>query len=196
VPIADPTPLIVDDTRRPVLEAVQNRRSHSQVTAIAPSHAELLPLVAAAARAADHASLRPWRLIELREHARDRLGQAFVEAAGLEGDAARKQAAKPLRAALLIAIVASRRPSEKVEVWEQDAAAAGVAHLLTLLLGEAGWGVMWRTGPHTRADAVHRMHGLSESEQLLGWLYVGAVPFDCKPVPRAPIDASEHLSAL
>ena len=179
-----------------MLDAVQNRRSRSQVTAIAPSHAELLPLVAAAARAADHAALRPWRLIELRDDARDRLGQAFVEAAGLTGGAAFKQAGKPLRAGLLIAIVACRRPSEKVEEWEQDAAAAGVAHLLTLLLSEAGWGVMWRTGPHTRADAVHRVHGLTETEQLLGWLYVGAVPDDCKPVRRAPIDASEHLSAL
>ncbi|TDW29489.1 nitroreductase [Cryobacterium psychrophilum] len=179
-----------------MLEAVRTRRSHSQVTAIAPSHAELLPLVAAAARAADHASLRPWRLIELRGDARDRLGQAFVQAAGLTGDAALKQAGKPLRAGLLLAIVACRQPSEKVEEWEQEAAAAGVAHLLTLLLSEAGWGVMWRSGPYTRADAVRRMHGLRDSEQLLGWLYVGAVPADCKPAHRTPIDPNEYLSAL
>src|SRR5680860_709953 len=63
-----------------VLKAVANRRSHSKVTAEAPTRAELLPLVAAAARAADHAGLRPWRLVELRGDARERLGDALVTA--------------------------------------------------------------------------------------------------------------------
>ncbi|HEY0261298.1 MAG TPA: nitroreductase family protein, partial [Lacisediminihabitans sp.] len=110
------------------------------MTSEAPAHDQLLPLVEAAATVADHGSLRPWRLIELRGEARARLGSAFVEAAGLDADGGAKLAAKPLRAPLLIAIVAVHRQSFKVEEWEQDAAASGVAHLLSLLLDEAGWG--------------------------------------------------------
>ncbi len=53
--------------------------------------------------------------------------------------------------------------------------AAGVAHTLSLLLDEAGWGVMWRTGGHTRSPQVAALHGLGPNEQLLGWLYVGGV---------------------
>jgi nitroreductase len=45
------------------LEAVRARRSWSKVTEEAPTHAELLTLVSAAGRVADHSSLRPWRLI-------------------------------------------------------------------------------------------------------------------------------------
>ena len=41
-------------------------------------------------------------------------------------------------------IVAVHQPSVKVHDWEQDAAATGVAHMLSLLLDEAGWGVFWR----------------------------------------------------
>ncbi|MBB5639717.1 nitroreductase [Cryobacterium roopkundense] len=166
------------------------------MTAEAPTQAELLPLVAAAARAADHASLRPWRLIELRGEARERLGDAFVTASVCTDEDAAKLRRKPLRAPLLVAIVACRRDDTPVQVWEQDAAAAGVAHLLSLLLGAAGWGVMWRTGPLVRAKSVRLVHALAPSEELLGWLYVGGVPADCTAGNRAVIDPCDYLSAL
>ena len=175
---------------------VAARRSYSRVTPDAPSHEELLPLIAAAGRVADHSSLRPWRVIELRGDARLRLGRAFAKDAKLTGEAAGKLAAKPLRSSLLLAIVAVRTRSEKVPGWEQDAVASGVAHILSLLLHDAGWGVIWRTGHHTRSKAVHRMHGLGKNERLLGWLYVGGIPEDGKEGHRKPIDAERFLSVL
>ncbi|MDY7541371.1 MULTISPECIES: nitroreductase family protein [unclassified Cryobacterium] len=188
------------------LEAIGGRRSFSAVTADAPTHEALLPLVAACARVADHGALRPWRLIELRGDARTRLGAAFVAAsarlaaeAGAEPPSAAdlaKLAGKPLRASLLIAVVASHRESDKVEAWEQDVTAAGVGHALSLLLTHAGWGVMWRTGALTRTPEVHRLHGLTESEDLLGWLYVGGVPTGAKPGVRLPVDPAVHLTVL
>ncbi|MEB0002893.1 nitroreductase family protein [Cryobacterium sp. RTC2.1] len=188
------------------LEAIGGRRSSSAVTPDAPTHDDLLPLVAACARVADHGALRPWRLIELRGDARTRLGAAFAAAsarlaaeAGAEPPSAAelaKLAGKPLRASLLIAVVASHRESDKVEPWEQDVTAAGVGHALSLLLTHAGWGVMWRTGAFTRTAEVHRLHGLTESEELLGWLYVGGVPSGAKPGVRLPIDPAAHLTAL
>ncbi|MFD4420625.1 nitroreductase family protein [Agromyces sp. NPDC058484] len=159
------------------LEAALLRRSSSKVTDAAPDDEALMILLEGAARVADHASLRPWRLIALRGSARERLGAALVGAAGAEGDAATKLAGKPLRAPLLLAVVVVTTPGHaKVPEWEQEASASGVAHLLSLLLDEAGWGVMWRTGPHTRHPLVADMHGLAANERLLGWLYVGGVP--------------------
>ena len=175
---------------------VAARRSHSRVTQEAPTHEELLPLVAAAGRVADHSALHPWRLIEMRGDARDRLGRAFAKDAKLHGSAADKLAAKPLRAPLLIAVVAVRTTSSKVPGWEQDAVASGVAHLLSLLLHDAGWGVIWRTGEHTRSRAVHRMHGLAKNERLLGWLYVGGIPDRDKEAPRKPLDPERFLTVL
>jgi len=161
----------------------------------APDDAELVRLIELAATSADHGALRPWRIIALRGEARERLGQAFVEASGLDGNAAEKLAAKPLRAPLLLAIVVSPKPSIKVPEWEQEAAASGVAHTLSLLLDDAGWGVMWRTGIQVRSDAVHRMHKLAPGERLLGWLYVGS-RLEGTPKPRPPLDAASHLSTL
>ena len=179
-----------------VLDAVSRRRSHSKVTAAAPTREQLLPLIAAAGGVADHASLRPWRLIELRDDARVRLGEAMVVASGLDDESGAKLAAKPLRASLLIAVVAVHQPSFKVEKWEQDATAAGVAHMLSLLLAEAGWGVMWRTGHLTRTQPVREMHRLAENEELLGWLYVGGLPDDAKDGAKRSINPEEFVTAL
>ncbi|GAA1546753.1 nitroreductase [Microbacterium ginsengiterrae] len=172
-------------------DAVLARQSWSKLTQEAPTREELLPLVAAAGRVADHSSLQPWRLIELRGDDRLRLGAAIAEA---NGDL--KPSSKPLRASLLIAVVVSFRPSEKVPRWEQEAVASGVAHVLSLLLDEAGWGVIWRTGGHTRTAAVAAAHGLTENEELLGWLYVGGKPDGKRPGRRKPVDAESLLTRL
>jgi nitroreductase len=176
--------------------ALRQRRSHSSVTDAAPTKRELLPLIEAAASVADHGSLRPWRVIALRGDARARLGRALADAAGLEGSAAEKLAAKPLRAPLLLAIVVSPKPSHKVPLWEQEAVASGVAHALSLVLDEAGWGVMWRTGLFARSGAVHRMHELAPDETLLGWLYVGGKPGKAKSGRRKAVNAKDFLTTL
>ncbi|WP_394552833.1 nitroreductase family protein [Agromyces sp. MMS24-JH15] len=175
-------------------EAALARRSSPKVTDASPDDAELADLVEAAARVADHAALAPWRVVALRGAARERLGAALAEASGLEGVAADKLAAKPLRAPLLVAIVARVAEHPKVPAWEQEAVAAGVGHLLSLLLDDAGWGVMWRTGPYTRHPEVAAVHGLAEGEHLLGWLYVGGRPGDERRERRgAPVAAGRLL---
>lgn len=173
------------------LDAVRARQSWSKVTDEAPSRDELLALVAAAGRVADHSSLRPWRLIELRGSDREVLGAAIAKA---QGDSS--PSTKPLRAPLLIAVVASYRKSEKVPRWEQEAVASGVAHVLSLLLDEAGWGVLWRTGHYTRSKAVSKVHGVGKDEELLGWLYVGGKPAGKKPGRRKTVDARKLVTRM
>lgn len=173
------------------LDAARARRSMSKVTDEAPTHEELLDFVAAAGRVADHSSLRPWRLIELRGADRERLGRAINKAEGHKG-----VSSKPMRAPLLIAVVVSHRKSPKVPPWEQEAVASGVAHLLSLLLDEAGWGVIWRTGHYTRAKAVAKAHGLEKNEALMGWLYVGGKPERTRPERPRTIDAADVVSRM
>ncbi|MDP9028392.1 MAG: nitroreductase family protein [Actinomycetota bacterium] len=179
----------------PVAEALRHRRSYPSVGSTAPTTRELLPLIEAAGSVADHGSLHPWRVIALRGSARDTVGAAMADAAGLEGSSAEKLAAKLRRAPLVLAVVVSPKPSLKVPDWEQEAVASGVAHALSLVLDEAGWGVMWRTGLQTRAQLVHAAHRLAPNERLLGWLYVGAKP-PSKSGRRATIKAKDYLTTL
>lgn len=139
-----------------------------------PDDRELQVLLRSVVTVADHDALRPWRLITLRGDDRLRLGEALDAAAGTTR-APGETNPKPLRAELLIALVASQIEHPKVPLWEQTATAAGAAHLLSLALSEAGWGVMWRSGIHTNAEPVRAAHGVAEDELLMGWLYVGDV---------------------
>lgn len=158
----------------PVLEAMATRRSVSKVGPQTPTDEELLELLAAVTPVSDHKARRPWRLITLRGDDRLRLGQALDEAAGTEREPGEINP-KPLRAELLIAIIASPVWHPKVPEWEQHATAAGAGHLLALALWQAGWGVMWRTGIFANHPAVHAVHGLAKHEHLMGWLYVGDI---------------------
>lgn len=179
---------------RPALSALRQRRSHSHVTETAPDSTELLRLLEAMSSVADHSNLRPWRIIEIRGDARAKLGKALAKANGTSKE---KGIAKATRAPLVLAIVVSPRKSSKVPYWEQESVASGVAHYLSLLLHEAGWGTMWRTGEAARSKAVRKSHSLEKREQLLGWIYVGGIPDrDKKRKRRGPLDARRHLSVM
>lgn len=177
---------------RPAAQAMLNRRSVSRVSEHAPNDEELAGFVQAAASVADHASLRPWRLITLRGSERDILARALNKAHNKPG-----LSSKPTRAPLLIAVVADYRKSSKVPEWEQLATASGVAHLLSLVLDEAGYGVMWRTGDVVEKKAVRRAHRLKKNQQLLGWLYVGEkLPRKKPQAARKEVSLKKVLTTL
>jgi len=183
----------------PVLEAMASRRSVSKVGPETPTDAELAKLLAAVTPVADHKSLRPWRLITLRGDDRMRLAAALDEASGEVREPGVVNP-KPFRAELLIAVVASPTWHPAVPEWEQHATAAGAGHLLSLALWRAGWGVMWRTGLLVNAPAVRAIHGLTDTERLMGWLYVGSIDESfaerLKSSSRPALDPHPFLSAM
>ena len=176
----------------PVFQAMTQRASQSKVTDEAPTHEELQRLMSVLNTVPDHSRLRPWRIIELRGTDREVLGRAMAKTRDMSVE---KGIAKATRAPLVLAIVVSPEKSNKVPYWEQEAVASGVAHYLTLLLAEAGWGTMWRTGDRTRSTTMRKAHKLTDGEELLGWMYVGGVPDkQQKPKPRKPLDMQQHLT--
>lgn len=175
---------------------IRARRSTAPITEQAPSDAELAGYLQLAAHSPDHAGLRAWRLVTVRGDARLRLGAALVAGYGdVPGTpAAAKTAGKPLRAPLLISIVASPVEHPKVPRWEQLAAIGALVATLQLVLFDAGYTAMWRTGPGVELAPVRELLGVAEHEQLLGWLYVGGTVPD--PTPSPEPDVTGKLSAL
>jgi nitroreductase len=178
-------------------EAIRRRRSTAPVTDAAPTDAQLYEYLALAAHSPDHASLRPWRLVPLRGSDRDRLGAALVAGFGdLPGSpAADRTAAKALRAPLLLSIVATPVEHPKVPRWEQLAAIATLVATLELVLFDAGWTAMWRTGPAVELAEVRRLIGVGDTEQLLGWLYIGGRT-ETGTLPLEDPDVGGKISAL
>lgn len=168
-------PSSIDIVADPVLHAISTRRSISKVEPVTPNDSDLREIIRTISSVADHKGLRPWRFIIIRGDDRHRLGAALDEAADVSRKPGERNE-KPLRAELLLALVASPSENPKVPSWEQHATAAGAGHLLELALWQAGWGVMWRSGALANEPAVRRLHRLEAGELLMGWFYIGAVP--------------------
>ncbi|MET7949111.1 nitroreductase [Micromonospora sp. NPDC005324] len=181
-------------TRDLVLEAILTRRSATRLTEPAPGREELLELVQAAATAPDHGRLRPWRLIVVEGNDRVLLGEA-LRCSASDPAQARRAAAKPRRAPLLLSIVFRPEPNHPmVPEWEQLAAVVAMVQTLLLLLHARGWGAIWRTGPVIEQPPVLEYLGLRQDERLLGWLYIGTRPDGPPAHPREPVDIQSRIS--
>ena len=134
------------------LEAVRARRSWSKVTDAAPTRAELLTLLSAAGRVADHSSMRPWRLIELRGSDRERLGRAINKAEGRQGLVV-QAAARP---------AADRRRRQLPQERQGAALGAGGGRLGRRARAESAAGRS-RLGRHLAHRPLHPQQGRREA---------------------------------
>ncbi|HEV2888549.1 MAG TPA: hypothetical protein VGX49_16685, partial [Jatrophihabitans sp.] len=96
---------------------------------------------------------------------------------------------------LLLSIIATPVEHPKVPGWEQLAATAALVATLELVLFDAGWTAIWRTGPGVGLPQVRQLLGVGDSEQLLGWLYIGGRT-EAGPDSRPDPDVSGKISAL
>ncbi|MDD0972574.1 nitroreductase family protein [Pseudomonas fontis] len=174
------------------LDALLNRVSVPRLVEPAPNAAQREALFQAASRAPDHGLLRPWRFLTIEGAARDKLGELLAEAVRAKGDATpaalEKAQAMPLRAPLLIVVIARLQDHFKVPKWEQKIAAGCAAHGILLAAYAQGIGAVWRTGELSYAPSVAKGLGLVAGEEVIGFLYVGTPLND----PReAPVLATE-----
>ncbi|CAM3906823.1 putative NAD(P)H nitroreductase YdjA [Pseudomonas reidholzensis] len=159
------------------LDALLNRVSVPRLTDPAPNAAQREALFQAALRAPDHGQLRPWRFLTVEGAARDKLGELFAAAVANKGDASQaaldKARAMPLRAPLLIVVIARLQDHFKVPKSEQLLAAGCAAHGILIAAHAQGIGAVWRTGDLAFDAHVHQGLGLEANEELIGYLYVG-----------------------
>lgn len=160
-------------------DLIIERNSHAKLSQPAPDGEDLAFIKQAALSAPDHARLRPWRFLQIDGEGRNALGQSFVEVAQAKGvtDAAKleKLAANPLRAPMIIVLVAKQIDHAKVPLIEQVASAACCGQNILLAAQARGFGAMWRTGEMAFDVHIHRKLGLANDEVLLGYIYVGTM---------------------
>lgn len=139
-----------------------------------------------AARAPDHALLRPWRYLVVEGDARQALGDLFAKACPDSASEQEIEKARraPLRAPMVIVGIATPKPHPKVPEVEQLMSAASGMSFLGLALQDAGFGVMWRTGGVAYHPDVLEGLGLEPGETVFGFLYTGTVSVEKPSVPR------------
>jgi nitroreductase len=162
----------------------------------APDDAALAQILAAGAAAPDHGRLRPWRFIVIRGPARARLGEVFAEALSRRTpdapDAAfAQERERPLRAPLLIAVVATiAKDHPKIPEIEQILSAGAAAQNILLAAHALGFGAKWLTGANAYDEHVRQALGLDPDDRLVSFIHIGTLAGEAPHVPHA--DASAH----
>lgn len=143
-----------------------------------PSAAELDRMLAIAARVPDHKKLAPWRFIVIEGEARARLGEAAAAACAAEDkeppspvrlDAERRRF---MRAPVVVAVVSALK-STAVPEWEQVLSAGASCFNMLLAANALGYDACWLTEWTAYSPGIHKALGLSGTERIAGFLYIG-----------------------
>ncbi|SOH92544.1 Nitroreductase [Monaibacterium marinum] len=183
------------EPRPQVMDFLLTRRSRPSktLTAPAPSHDALRPILEAAARTPDHGKLEPWRFIVLEGDALTRLAD-LTRTLG----AARAELVEKLdkvvhafaSATQIVAVVASPTPSDKVPQIEQHLSAGAVCLAMVNAALASGWGANWLTG-WMAMDAEWLQAGLSlkQDEFVAGFIHLGTETSAPPDRPRPDLSA-------
>ncbi len=148
------------------------------IAAPVPSGEELTAILTAAARVPDHGKLEPWRMLVLQRAALDRVAAAtfaWSKALGKDDEAAAKAAALFSGAPLMVAVIASPVPSEKIPALEQTFSAGNLCFGVLNVALASGWAATWQTGAMATDSAFLQANlGLTEREYVAGFVIIGS----------------------
>lgn len=159
-----------------------------------PDDVALRRILEAGVAAPDHGMLRPWRFLVVRDAGRARLGELFAafvrrQSATVSPEEIEKQRTAPLRAPLIIIVVARLETHHpKIPEVEQLAAVASATQNMLLAAHALGFAAKWATGRQAYDAQVKAGLGLGERDRIVGFLYLGSATGDYPTPPRAGLD--------
>ncbi|MBJ7446128.1 MAG: nitroreductase [Brevundimonas sp.] len=142
-----------------------------------PSREQVARILELGARTPDHGKLFPWRFVVLGADSRAKLAEAFTPLAQNQPqpDKARAVLGKLTAAPVTILVISSPVPSQKVPVWEQQLSAGAVCMNLEHAAAALGFSTSWITDWYSYdADALALL-GLTEGEQVAGFIHIGTL---------------------
>lgn len=152
------------------------RRSCAALQAPAPEGEALDVILKAALRVPDFQELRPYEFIVAKDGGLARLGAMMERAAIASGqppDIVKRAPKMPLRAPLVIVVVAKARDSVVVHPLEQQMTAGCAVMAMQMAAFAQGFGGIWRSGWAMFDPTLHAELGLAERDQIVGFLYLG-----------------------
>jgi nitroreductase len=179
------------------LEALHSRNSVTSLSEPVPTPEEMKMVFQAALRAPDHAWLRPWKFIQVTGEGRKKLGDAFLRTAtAVIGDLSealvKKAKNAPLRAPMVLVLIADITEHPKVPEIEQIISTGAAAQNMLLALHDLGYAAVWRTGKMAFNSEITKQMELPESNRVIGYLYVGTPTGRVKEIPK--LDMNKFVS--
>ena len=164
----------------PAMEMLLTRRSvvANNLGEPGPDARELQQILTAAARVPDHKKLVPWRFVLFEGEARAEFGKVLATACKEnEPDAGvgrlETEAARFLRAPVVIAVISSIVDKPGVPEWEQILSAGACCQNLLHAATALGYSAQWITEWYAFCDIVGSALGLGKNERIAGFIYIG-----------------------
>jgi nitroreductase len=181
------------------LEDRLSRRRSAPAQALStpgPSREQVARILELGARTPDHGKLFPWRFIVLGPDSRAALAAAFAPLAQTkpQPDKARAVLGKLTAAPVTVLVVSSPVPSQKVPVWEQQLSAGAVCMNLEHAAGAMGFSTSWITDWYSYDAEALALLGLTEGEQVAGFIHIGTLAEP--PLERPRPDLSVKVEYL
>ncbi len=180
------------------LTLLHERNSAPKLCEPGPSGKVLSDILKSALRSPDHARIKPWRFLTVEAGARESLGTLFVEsakAAAISNNSPppseselEKISRQPLRAPLVIIVIAAIKEHPKVPPIEQILSAGCAAHSILLAAHALGYAGVWRTGIHAYDQRVKSGLGLAPAEAIVGFIYLGTIDGNYKSLAELPVE--------
>lgn len=161
------------------IDLLLSRRSGSAkaMTGPGPTSQELDLILKASARVPDHGKLAPWRFIVFEGDARVRFGQlladALAETEKMSEEKSASEAARPLRAPVIVAVISRTREAIPIPEWEQLLSAGAVCQNMLIAAHALGYVANWLTEWYAYHPGVKERLGLKPGERIAGYIYIG-----------------------
>jgi nitroreductase len=183
------------DPRPEVMDFLLTRRSRPAKTLGpgGPDRAGLMRLLTAAARSPDHGKLEPWRFVVIEGAARERAAALAAERAaalGLDEKTTATTVSGFTEGDVIVAVISSPKPSDKIPRWEQQLSAGAVGLGLLNAALASGWGANWLTGKMAYDPVFCREFlGCAQGETVAGFIHIGTETVAPPDRPRPDVEA-------
>lgn len=163
------------------LDLLSARRSvkPDQLVAPGPDAEQLMKILTLAARVPDHKKLVPWRFVVFEGEARAAFGEKIAEACAAEESHPPSKVRldmernRLMRSPVVVAVISRIVPKPGAPEWEQILSAGAACYNLCLAANAMGFGTNWVTEWISYSPRIRTDLGLSETERVAGFIYIG-----------------------
>lgn len=175
-----------------VLSFLARRRSTlaRALTEPGPDDDQLDLIIRLAARVPDHRKLAPWRFILFQGASRGEFGTYLAakfheDNPELAEDRIQFEGERFLRAPVVVGVVSSPKDCPRgTPKWEQELSAGAVCQNMLLATRASGFAAQWLTEWYAFDPDTAKTLGLSESERIAGFIYMGTATEQPAERPR------------
>ena len=178
-----------------VSEFLLKRRSVTAKTMLATDikNEDLDKIISTGLRVPDHGALSPWKIVVFKGKSRENFGKLFIAKrfkmlnSNASKDDINFEEKRFLRAGVVICIVSSPVPHNKIPEWEMQLSSAAVCQNILICAQSLGYAAQWVTEWYSYDEFIIKELGNNPNDRISGFIYIGKKEMEPKERIRPEI---------